>query len=94
VFPLEYEHDIPDRQKRGLALLRQRVYPVPQNVLHVRAEMNVLDGPEGPHPKAMDVSPWYGVYSDRYCSSLKPYLVIVFEAGDPARGLMKRPDYL
>ncbi len=38
------------------------LYPVPQNAPHVSVGMNVLDFPEGPGPKAPDVSPWYGVY--------------------------------
>ncbi len=38
------------------------LYPVPQNAPHVSAGMNVVKIPEGQRPKAMDVSPWYGVY--------------------------------
>ncbi len=38
------------------------LYPVPQNAPHVSAGMNVLEFPEGPRPKATNVSPWYGVY--------------------------------
>lgn len=26
--------------------------------------VNILNFPEGKHPKAMDVSPWYGVYKE------------------------------
>jgi hypothetical protein len=40
------------------------VYPVPQNAPYVSAAMNVPNHPEGQRPKATDVSPWYGVYSD------------------------------
>ena len=39
------------------------VYPVPQNAPHVSAGTNALN-PEGHRPKATDVSPWYGVYSN------------------------------
>jgi len=38
------------------------VYPEPQNAPDVSREMNVPNFPEGKWPKAMDVSPWYGVY--------------------------------
>ncbi len=46
------------------------IYPGPQNAPDVSAGMNVLGFPEGPRPKATDlsagaqagVSPWYGVY--------------------------------
>ena len=36
-----------------------------QNALHVSAEVNVLEFPERPHPKAAEVSPWHEVYSLR-----------------------------
>ncbi len=57
------------------------LYPVPQNAPHVPARalaggsagMNVLDFPEGPCPKATDVSPWYGVYKRNLFSA--PLLV-------------------
>lgn len=39
------------------------VYPVPQDAPNANESMNVLNFPEGKHPKAADVSPWYGVYS-------------------------------
>ncbi len=39
------------------------IYPGPQNSPDVSAGRNVLGFPEGPRPKATDVSPWYGVYT-------------------------------
>ncbi len=36
-----------------------------QNALHVSAGVNVLEFPERLHPKAAEVSPWYGFYSLR-----------------------------
>ncbi len=48
------------------------IYPGPQNAPDVSAGRNVLGFPEGPRPKATDlsagaqagVSPWYGVYEE------------------------------
>jgi len=39
------------------------IYPGPQNAPDVSAGRNVLGFPEVPRPKATDISPWYGVYT-------------------------------
>ncbi len=61
----------------GMNPVRSQLKPRPQSY-----GVNVLDLTEGPHPKATDVSPWYGVYR---------------EAGKPraAEGCVRvtRPDY-
>ena len=42
--------------------LRNCFYPLPQNAPHMSARMNIVKFPQEQRSKAMEGSPWYGVY--------------------------------